>query len=79
MADRCWGFHASEIPADTTEVVTLTGDHYERHHGGWIHAAMIDGIKEYGRWMTESALLATGPVRCPVVEQVMAHYLAGTS
>jgi hypothetical protein len=74
MTEPCWGYHASDIPADTEAVVDIVGRQHERHHGGWIHVAIVDGDKEYGSWMTEEGLLATfGPVRCPVREQKLAE------
>ena len=72
MSEPCWGFHASQIPPDTNEVVDTAGRHYERHGGGWIHVATMDGQKEYGAWTTEENLLLDwGPVRCPTAERLL--------
>lgn len=65
----CYGFHVGSIPADTDEVVTTTGEHW--HRAGprsWNRGDLPDP----GPRMHESWLLAQGPVRCPVVERVLA-------
>jgi len=81
--EPCWGFHASAIPSEATEVETTEGVRWERagprswRPPGWqtsCDAAMAAADTEPAARFHEAWLLEThGPVRCMTAEHMLAE------
>lgn len=56
----CWGFHASEIPVDSVQVVDRAGQLWTRINTRIWQSP--ESSAKHERWL----LQALGPVRCPV-------------
>lgn len=85
-AEPCWGFHASAIPTQTPVVVDEGGRWWGRLSVMLGHLEANRLVPDGTGWgntvdghlyvLAESELLGRyGPVRCPIVEQVMAARL----
>lgn len=65
---RCWGFHVSVVPEISEAIVDVQGRRWNRTG---MRAWQLDGE---GPSYHESWLLREhGPVRCPVIEEVLAE------